>query len=192
MLTLSMSVHVRWILTYKRRKTYFGPLNHFRASTIHQMSMNVIGPPYTRHVQFIPAALLPYQTVADIWRTCGFTYSRSLPVTLGSIRIGTINITKAQAAVPMGMLARPRFHGPGRNRFPTKKTRMKMGIVKATKPARAPMENKAPAARAPPKIRKVIRMPMNVLNHTALTGVRVCRFTRFVMGDNGPKHSSRE
>lgn len=33
---------------------------------------------------------------------------------------------------------------------------------------------------------------MIVLNHTALTGVRVCRFTRFVMGDNGPKHSSRE
>ncbi len=35
-------------------------------------------------------------------------------------------------------------------------------------------------------------IPMMVLNQTALTGVRVCRLTFLVIGDSGPKHSSRE
>ena len=35
----------------------FGPLNHFRAETNHQMRMNSIGPPYTRAVQFISSTL---------------------------------------------------------------------------------------------------------------------------------------
>ena len=53
-------------------------------------------------------------------------------VVVGNIRIGTINATNAQAAHPIGRLNRPKFHGPGRKRFPTKNTRMKIGIVKAT------------------------------------------------------------
>lgn len=42
-----------------------------------------------------------------------------------------MSATKADAMTPMGMENFPRFQGPGRKRFPTKKTRMKMGIVKA-------------------------------------------------------------
>jgi len=48
-----------------------------------------------------------------------------------------------------------------------------MGVVNATKAAMAPMENMAPAAREPPKIRSSIIHPTVVLNHTALTGVLV-------------------
>lgn len=69
---------------------------------------------------------------------------------------------------------------------------MKMGMVKATNAATAPMENRAPAASSPPKIRMVMAMPTKVLNHTALTGVRVWRLTRFVIRERGPKQSSRE
>jgi hypothetical protein len=50
---------------------------------------------------------------------------------LGKHKIGTMSATNADASVPMGIEARPRFHGPGRNRLPTKKTRMKIGIVNA-------------------------------------------------------------
>ena len=39
----------------------------------------------------------------------------------------------------MGMLKRPRFHGPGLNLLPTKNTRIKIGVVNATKAARAPI-----------------------------------------------------
>lgn len=69
---------------------------------------------------------------------------------------------------------------------------MKMGMVKATNAAMAPMENKAPAASSPPKMRTVMARPMMVLNQTALTGVRVCRLTLFVIWDKGPKHPSLE
>ena len=99
------------------------------------------------------------------------TYSRSDPVKLGSIKIGTINKTKAQAALPMYLLYRPKFQGPGLNLFPTKNTLMKMGIVKATNAATAAIEKRAPAANVPPKMRKVMQMPRTVLNQTALTGV---------------------
>lgn len=174
------------------RMTYLGPWNQFRALTNHQMRMNVIGPPYTRQVQFIPAALGLFPSVMVPVRVETCTYSRSLPVTLGSIRIGTINVTKAQANVPIGILAGPRFHGPGLKRSPTKKTRIAIGIVKATKAATAPIENKAPAASGPPKMRRSITIPIMVLNQTALTGVRVCRLTCLVICDSGPKHSSRE
>ncbi len=47
--------------------TYLGPLNHFRALTTHQMRMNIIGPPYTRHVQFMPVALFPISDINDAW-----------------------------------------------------------------------------------------------------------------------------
>lgn len=67
-----------------------------------------------------------------------------------------------------------------------------MGMVKATNAAIAPIENRAPAASSPPKISTAMAMPTAVLNHTALTGVRVWRFTRLVTLDSGPKQSSRE
>jgi hypothetical protein len=59
------------------------------------------------------------------------TYVSSEPVTLGKQRIGTMRSTNAQAIAPMGREKRPRCQGPGRKRSATKKTRMKMGIVKA-------------------------------------------------------------
>lgn len=97
--------------------------------------------------------------------------------------------TKAQAALPMYMLYFPKFHGPALNRLPTKKTRMKIGIVKATKAATAAMENRAPAASGPPNIRNVIQMPRVVLNQTALTGVCVCLFTRLIHQEQGKQPS---
>lgn len=57
--------------------------------------------------------------------------------------------TKALAMQPMGILKTPKFHGPGRKRLPTKKTRMKIGVVKATKAAQAPMLKMAPMAMLP-------------------------------------------
>jgi hypothetical protein len=42
-----------------------------------------------------------------------------------------MRITNAQAIAPTGREKRPRCQGPGRKRSATKKTRMKMGIVKA-------------------------------------------------------------
>jgi len=68
------------------------------------------------------------------------------PVTLGNIKIGTMSNTNAQAILPMGMLYLPKFQGPGLNLLPTRNTRMKIGIVKATKAATAAIENRAPAA----------------------------------------------
>ena len=118
------------------------------------------------------------------------THSKSEPVTLGSIKIGTMRATNAQAALPMYMLNGPRFQGPALNRLPTKKTRMKMGIVKATKAATAAMENSAPAARSPPKTRRTMSIPSTVLNQTALTGVLVCLLTRLIHQEQG-KQSSR-
>ena len=52
-------------------------------------------------------------------------------MTLGKQRIGIIKETKAHAIVPIAIEYLPKFHGPGLKRFPTKKTRMKMGMVKA-------------------------------------------------------------
>lgn len=91
----------------------FGPLNHFLAETTHQMHTISIGPAYTTTVQFIVSAC------------------RSGPVTLGKQRMGTMSMTNAEAMVPMGIEKRPRFQGPGRKRLPTRKTRIKMGMVKA-------------------------------------------------------------
>ena len=91
----------------------FGPLNHFLADRTHQMQIKNIGTPYTTTVQFITSA-------------CKFA-----PVTLGKQSIGTMSMTKAEAMMPMGMEKCPRFQGPGRKRLPTKKTRMKIGVVKA-------------------------------------------------------------
>ena len=99
------------------------------------------------------------------------THVKSEPVKLGSMRIGTIRDTNPQAALPMYILKGPRFHGPALNLLPTKKTRMKIGIVNATKAATAAIENSAPAASGPPKTRRVMRIPRVVLNQTALTGV---------------------
>jgi len=42
-----------------------------------------------------------------------------------------MSATNADATVPIGMENLPRFQGPGRKRLPTKKTRMKIGIVNA-------------------------------------------------------------
>lgn len=168
--------------------TYFGPLNHLCASTTHQIITNSMGPPHTRHVQFIVVALAQRQSVYRQLEKR--TYSKSLPVTLGKQRIGTINKTKAHAETPIGILALPRFHGPGRNLLPTKKTLIKIGRVKATKAAMAPIENRAPTARSPPKISRVMTMPIIALNQTALTGVLVWRLTFLIMRERGPKQSS--
>ena len=108
----------------------------------------------------------------------------------GKHNIGTMSITKAHAAAPIGILILPRFQGPGLKRLPTKKTLMKIGIVKATKAANAPMEKMAPIATGPPNISNVVRMPMTVLNHTAFTGVTVCLLTRLIHHEQG-KQSSR-
>lgn len=61
----------------------------------------------------------------------GVTYSNCEPVTLGKHRIGIMRATKLQPIVPMTTEYFPRFHGPGLKRSPTRKTRMKMGMVKA-------------------------------------------------------------
>ncbi len=119
----------------------------------------------------------------------GSTYPRSAPVVLGKHKIGTMSATKAQAADPIYMLYRPKFHGPALNRLPTKNTLMKMGIVKATNAATAAIEKSAPAARGPPKMRRVMQMPRVVLNHTAFTGVWVCRFTRLIHHEQGKQPS---
>lgn len=42
-----------------------------------------------------------------------------------------MRITNAEAITPHGIENLPKFHGPWRNLFPTKKTRMKIGVVKA-------------------------------------------------------------
>jgi len=85
--------------------------------------------------------------------------------------MGTIRATNATAAMPIGRLALPRFQGPFLNRLPTKNTRMKMGIVKATYAATAAIEKRAPAASGPPNIKSTMSIPIVVLNQTALTGV---------------------
>ena len=141
------------------------------ASTNHQMRAKSIGTPYTTHVQFIPAA------------------SRSDPVLEGNIKIGTIRMTKAHAVAPIGVLNFPKFHGPGRNLLPTRKTLIKIGIVKATKAATAPIEKSAPTARAPPNIKKVMRIPMPTFHQTALTGVLVLVFTCEIHPENGKQPS---
>jgi len=130
-----------------------------------------IGPPYTTTVQFIVELV------------------RSLPLTLGKHNNGTIKATNALATAPIGILQRPRFQGPGRKRLPTKNTRMKIGVVKATKAAQAPMLKMAPMASSPPKMRSRSTLPMALLNHTALTGVCVCRFTRLQYLDKGKQPS---
>ncbi|KAL9103530.1 MAG: hypothetical protein Q9163_001448 [Psora crenata] len=148
------------------RDITLGPLNHLCASTIHQITAMSIGAPHTRHVQFIVVGLNRHQHTV-IWDRDFILTS----VELGSIKIGTIKATKAHAATPIGVLNFPRFHGPARNLLPTKKTRMKIGIVKATNAPRAVIEKRAPTGIAPPKIRRVMRIPMTVLSQTALTGL---------------------
>lgn len=101
-----------------------------------------------------------------------------------------MSTTNALATAPIGILNFPRFQGPGLNLFPTKKTRMKMGVVKATKAAQAPMLKMAPMAMLPPKMRRSSRQPMVVLNQTALTGVCVRVLTCFQNLERG-KQSSR-
>lgn len=125
----------------------------------------------------MPAALEYLARIQDP-QTRRDTYSRSEPVTLGNIKIGTMSKTNAQAILPMTMLYFPKFQGPGLNLLPTKNTRIKMGIVNATKAATAAIENRAPAAILPPNINKVMQIPRPVLNQTALTGVLVCGLTR--------------
>lgn len=105
--------------------------------------------------------------------------------------IGTMRSTNPHPTVPIGVLNFPRCHGPLRNLSPTKKMRIMMGMVKATYAAIAAMENKAPAAMGPPKMRRVERMPMVMFAMTAFTGVLVCGFTCFQMCERG-KQSSRE
>ena len=87
------------------------------------------------------------------------------------------------------MLSFPKFQGPGRNRLPTKNTLMKMGVVKATKAASAPMLKMAPMARLPPKISRSRQQPTALLNQTALTGVWVTVLTCFQYLENGKQPS---
>ena len=112
-------------------------------------------------------------------------------MTLGKHSMGTIRITNALAMQPIGMLNRPKFQGPGRNLFPTKKTLMKIGVVNATKAASAPIEKIAPMARLPPKIRRSNRQPTALLNQTALTGVWVTVLTCFQYFESGKQPSGR-
>ena len=170
--------------------TYLGSLEPFMCTYNppdddhrHRTSVDKNRPIHTRRTSRLSA-------LGRAWNESEGTHSRSEPVTLGSIRIGTMRATNPQAAPPMYMLKGPRFQGPARNLFPTKKTRMKMGIVNATKAATAAIENSAPAASGPPKTRRVMRMPSTVLNQTALTGVRVCLFTLLIHQEQG-KQSSR-
>lgn len=104
--------------------------------------------------------------------------------------MGIMRRTKAEATTPTGMLARPRFHGPARKRLPTKKTRMKIGVVKAKKAASAPMLKMASIAAPPAKMSSRTRQPIAVLNQTAFTGVFVFGCTFFQSEDSG-KQSSR-
>lgn len=117
------------------------------------------------------------------------THSRSEPVRLGNIKIGTMSRTNAQAIVPMTILNLPKCQGPGRNLSPTRNTRMKIGIVNATKAATAAIENKAPAAMLPPNINKVMQIPRQALNQTASTGVFVCGLTRDIHQEKGKQPS---
>lgn len=68
-----------------------------------------------------PAKVTPYRSGGE-----------EVVVVAGSIKIGTIKATNPHAAHPIGRLHLPKFHGPGRKRCPTKNTRMKIGMVKAT------------------------------------------------------------
>ena len=52
------------------------------------------------------------------------------------------------------------------------------------------MEKRAPVGTGPAKMRRVRAMPMEVLNHTAFTGVLVYRLTRLIQDENG-RQSSR-
>src|SRR5271155_4565768 len=114
-----------------------------------------IGAPHTRQVQFMVVG------------------PRLEPVTAGKHRMGIMSPVKHEAREPMIKLNLPRCHGPRRKRLPTKKVRMKMGMVKATKAAMAAMLKIAPIATLPPKMSRVRQIPMTVLNQTALTGVLV-------------------
>ena len=149
----------------------------------HRTSIDKNRPIHTRRARELSATKYAGHAVMK-------THSRSEPVKLGSIRIGTMRATNAQAALPIYMLKGPKFQGPALNRLPTKNTRMKIGIVNATNAATAAIENRAPAASGPPKTRRVMRMPSVVLNQTALTGVWVYLLTRFIHQEHG-KQSSR-
>lgn len=92
-----------------------------------------MGPPYTRQVQFIMSGLRNNRELNGLVKNedAKETHVNSAPVTLGKQRMGTMRMTKAEAMTPTGILYLPRFQGPARKRLPTKKTRMKMGVVKA-------------------------------------------------------------
>ena len=122
-------------------------------------------------------------------RTWQSSYLRSDPVKVGKQNTGSMRATNEHAATPIGVLHLPKFHGPGLNLLPTKKTLMNIGMVKATKAAKAPMEKMAPMARGPPKSNNVMRTPITVLNHTALTGVTVCLLTRLIHQEPGKQPS---
>ena len=63
-------------------------------------------------------------------------------------------------------------------------------MARKDEPAIAPMLKIAPIANPPPKMSRRQIIPMNVLNHTALTGVLVRVFTCFKKLEKG-KQSSR-
>jgi hypothetical protein len=107
----------------------------------------------------------------------------------GKQRIGNMTMTNAEAAYPIGRLNIPKFQGPGRNRPPTTKTRIAIGIVKATKAAIAPTEKSAPIATSPAKMRRRRASPTSTLNQTAFTGVLVVLFTRDQYRDPGKQPS---
>lgn len=111
-------------------------------------------------------------------------------MTLGKFKMGIMRATKAEATTPIGILKTPKFHGPGLNLLPTKNTRMKMGVQKATSAAMAPTEKRAPMEMDPPKMRSNMRIPRVVFAQTALTGVLVNGLTCFHRLEKG-KQSSR-
>ena len=143
-----------------------------RQNSSNKKRIRTIGPPQTRHVQLKSAGV------------------KSSPTLHGKHKIGIMSTTNALATLPITRLYRPRCQGPARKRFPTKKTRMKIGVVKAKKAASAPMEKMASIAAPPAKMRRRTRQPMAVLNQTALTGVLVFWLTCFQMRERG-KQSSR-
>lgn len=138
-----------YTLVPSRKQCALGPLNHFLASTAYHTRAINIGPPYTKHVQFMSGG------------------DRSAPLTAGKHRTGTIKITHARATNPQGRENLPRLQGPGRKLSRTKIARIATGIMKAMYCAIAPIEKIAPTATGPAKMRRLRRIPMSASNQTA-------------------------
>ena len=104
---------------------------------------------------------------------------RSLPLTAGKHRAGTIKAHHATAAAPRGVENLPRFHGPGLNLLTlwSQKSLIATGIVKAVYCPIAPILNTAPMATGDANIRRPRRAPTVRTPQIAQTGVMVFLLT---------------